>query len=400
MSADELSSYDGVVAVGGDGLFHEIVNGLLGLRQGADARRAAAAGALRAGHVPAGSTDAVACSLHGTRSAFTAACHVALGDGVPLDVLRIDAADGAREYAACMARCGAQRVMGGVGGSVFAGPAAQTCCGCCSLRSRCIMGGYTRGFLRLAPCAAARFPLPNPRLTLYTLSLSHAHTPHPLPALRSYGFMGDVMAESERLRWLGPLRYDLVGARMLAANRAYRCRLSYLPAQPARADSFSAVCAAGCLLCARPGVASTRAHGGGDAGDGDASGGAPGPPPAAPAAAAAAGFGRHSRHSLGRRPGEWVSVEDDFAGIMLVVMPCRSDKSAAGVARFGHLSDGALHLVLVRRCSRWAYLRFLLHLSRAGLEAGRHHGGVLEVVPALAVRVEPVSGGSGAWWQW
>lgn len=26
----------------------------------------------------------------------------------------------------------------------------------------------------------------------------------------SYGFMGDVMAESENYRWLGPLRYDVV----------------------------------------------------------------------------------------------------------------------------------------------------------------------------------------------
>ena len=29
----------------------------------------------------------------------------------------------------------------------------------------------------------------------------------------SYGFMGDVMAESESYRWLGPLRYDVVRGR-------------------------------------------------------------------------------------------------------------------------------------------------------------------------------------------
>lgn len=29
----------------------------------------------------------------------------------------------------------------------------------------------------------------------------------------SYGFMGDVMAESENYRWLGPLRYDVVRRR-------------------------------------------------------------------------------------------------------------------------------------------------------------------------------------------
>lgn len=48
------------------------------------------AASLRVGHIPAGSTDAVACTLNGTRSAFTAAMHIALGDACPLDVLRVD----------------------------------------------------------------------------------------------------------------------------------------------------------------------------------------------------------------------------------------------------------------------------------------------------------------------
>ena len=41
---------------------------------------AAAAGRLRLGHIPAGSTDAVAYSLNGTRSQETSALHIALGD--------------------------------------------------------------------------------------------------------------------------------------------------------------------------------------------------------------------------------------------------------------------------------------------------------------------------------
>lgn len=36
---------------------------------------------------------AVACTLNGTRSAFTAAMHIALGDACPLDVLRIDSGE-------------------------------------------------------------------------------------------------------------------------------------------------------------------------------------------------------------------------------------------------------------------------------------------------------------------
>ena len=82
------------------------------------------------GHIPAGSTDAVAYSLNGTRSAFTAACHIALGDGMPLDVLRIDTADGHHEFATCMARCGRRRrAREGVAGK-GTGRAGNVLCGC------------------------------------------------------------------------------------------------------------------------------------------------------------------------------------------------------------------------------------------------------------------------------
>lgn len=67
------------VQVGGDGLFQEIMNGLLDLRSQGSQMAALAAG-MRLGHIPAGSTDAVAYSIHGTRSQLTAALHIALGD--------------------------------------------------------------------------------------------------------------------------------------------------------------------------------------------------------------------------------------------------------------------------------------------------------------------------------
>lgn len=279
MSGDELSSYDGIVAVGGDGIFHEIINSLISLRiKGVNA-------ALRVGHIPAGSTDAVACTLNGTRSAFTAAMHIALGDSTPLDVLRMDSSETGHHH------------------------------------------------LEFATCMA------------------------------SYGFMGDLMMESENVRWLGPLRYDVVGAKMLAANRSYRVCIEYLPAEPVGAALGSKACHVGCELC----------------GQGS------GPPDVMQRGA----IREHSRRSLMTRSSDWVRVEDDFAGIMLVIMPCRSPKSSKGVAKYGHLSDGAIHLVMVRRCSRLTYFRFLLKMSRVGLEEGRHLGGLVEVRRAVAVKVQP-----------
>lgn len=126
-------------------------------------------------------------------------------------------------------------------------------------------------------------------------------------------------------------------------------------------------------------------------------------------------------------------------------MPCRSDKTRSGMARFGHLADGRVKLVLVRKCSPlqvrafappgahscvWAtaahagfrnlnlsirtclrrraahphpttahlacppqYLRFLHSMSRHGCAPGQlPHVTVLD---AVAVEVTPLGGSSG-----
>ena len=69
----------GLIQIGGDGLFQEIMNGLLTVR-GRKSEDGKAAQRWRVGHVPAGSTDAVAYSINGTRSVVTAVLHIALGD--------------------------------------------------------------------------------------------------------------------------------------------------------------------------------------------------------------------------------------------------------------------------------------------------------------------------------
>jgi ceramide kinase len=56
LSLDQLQDLDGIVAVGGDGLFAELLTAVL------QHKHLAAALQLRLGHIPAGSTDAVACT--------------------------------------------------------------------------------------------------------------------------------------------------------------------------------------------------------------------------------------------------------------------------------------------------------------------------------------------------
>ena len=57
---------------------------------------------------------------------------------------------------------------------------------------------------------------------------------------------------------------------------------------------------------------------------------------------------------------------------MAIVTPCRSDQSTLGLAPFGHLADGRIQLVLVHKCSRLQYLRFLAAIPQAGKLHGCH----------------------------
>jgi len=89
MSQDRLLEYDLVVAVGGDGTACEIVTGLL--RRSAETSASnedtvLQPAALNMAIIPAGSSNALAYSVHGTDDPCTAAIHLVLGGSVPLDV--------------------------------------------------------------------------------------------------------------------------------------------------------------------------------------------------------------------------------------------------------------------------------------------------------------------------
>ncbi|KAK9823899.1 hypothetical protein WJX72_006250 [[Myrmecia] bisecta] len=284
LTLSQANSFDGIVAVGGDGLFQECMNGLLALRS-LSPELAAAAKDMRLGHIPAGSTDAVAYSINGTRDEETAALHIALGDRTPIDIMRVDTADGASRFAACVA---------------------------------------------------------------------------------SYGYMGDLLRQSEHWRWMGPFRYTLAGTMALLYGRAYQARVAYLPVemdQPSRRS----VCRSQCDLCT------------------------PATSPAEHAAHAEA-FLRPSKPPF--QTAGWRSAEGRFKSIMAVVMPCRSDKSVLGLSPYSHLADGRIVLVLVHDCSILDYLRFLASIPARGIQADRFT--YVETIDCTAVSIQPI-GVESAW---
>jgi ceramide kinase len=291
--ASSQTQLDGILAVGGDGLFHEITNGLLSARD-INSEQALVAARLRVAHVPCGSTDAVACSLNGTRSAFAAIARVTLGDETPLDVAKVQVGN-IQRYACCIA---------------------------------------------------------------------------------AYGFMADVVEASERHRWLGPLRYDAAGFAKLVANTAYSVRVSWKP--PHAAAEQDEACRANCHVCRGAGVAFASSS---------ASFVELG------LAASSESVGDGSGIDWG---GEWEVLEGEMLSIMVIVQPCRSEKTPHGMARYAHLADGQLTLVLLRKSSPLHCLRFLATMSAVGLVKDQMP--YVKVVDAVACRVEPLGSGPRSGW--
>uniref|UniRef100_A0AAQ4QJS4 Ceramide kinase n=1 Tax=Gasterosteus aculeatus aculeatus TaxID=481459 RepID=A0AAQ4QJS4_GASAC len=90
-----LDKYDGIVCVGGDGMFSEILHGLVtriqtdnGVDQNQQDVKLLPCG-LRIGIIPAGSTDCICFATVGTNDPVTSALHVIVGDSQPMDVCSV-----------------------------------------------------------------------------------------------------------------------------------------------------------------------------------------------------------------------------------------------------------------------------------------------------------------------
>ena len=128
----------------------------------------------------------------------------------------------------------------------------------------------------------------------------------------------------------GPMRYDLAGARAVAANRARLGRVSY-PLPRAAIDAAGAI-------------------------DDDGDGGGVGklgeqaarltPPPAS----AGALGGESALEADDLHP--WASISDVFLCVNAAIVSCRCKKAPRGMAPALRAGGGMLQLVLVRKCSR------------------------------------------------
>ncbi|XP_053551790.1 ceramide kinase [Bombina bombina] len=248
----DLQVYDGVVCVGGDGMFSELLHGLVTRTQRdndicEDKETAALMPCrLRIGIIPAGSTDCVCFATVGINDPITSALHIIIGDTQPMDV--------------------------------------------CS--------SHHEG-----------------QLMRYSVSLI------------GYGFFGDVLSQSETMRWMGPLRYDVSGLKMVLSNRTYRGTVEFLEADDHSHPRDNTRCRTGCIVCSE---SSDRLK---------------------------EGIAAES-HCCTE---SWKKVSGSFVAINITGMSSACPKSQDGLSPTAHLADGTADLILVRECNTFQFLR---HLSR------------------------------------
>lgn len=335
----ELTSYDGVVAVGGDGFFNEILNGLLlsrhkcsyppsptelnhpvennddepvldtnvdirdpsdsgedespllkkstNLRTGEDSCQTAAEDLefsfpnekFRFGLIPAGSTDAIVICTTGARDAMTSVLQIILGKAVCLDIAQV-------------------------------------------VRWKKTSSSKDEPSVRYAASFAG------------------------------YGFYGDVITESEKYRWMGPKRYDYAGTKVFLRHRSYEAEVAYVEVESEKKNiglekestaswtkglwsllkkSERVACRANCNIC------KTKA--------GHSSAKCPSLQP----------YSKDSR---------WLKSKGQFLSVGAAVISCRNEKAPDGLVADAHLSDGFLHLILIKDCPHAFYLCHLLQLAK------------------------------------
>ncbi|CAN8244657.1 unnamed protein product [Cochlearia groenlandica] len=329
IQSKELRSYDGIIAVGGDGFFNEILNGYLLSRlkvplppspsgSFSSAQSRGSSSVPESGHavhdteqkeqypllsesvqeamniklvdpkdhpfsgerprfglIPAGSTDAIVMCTTGARDPITSALHIVLGRNLFLDAMQV-------------------------------------------VRWKTTSTSTMEPFIRYAASFAG------------------------------YGFYGDVISESEKYRWMGPKRYDYVGTKVFLKHRSYEAEVMYEEYEPENViatpltrsktwpfrstatRSEKVLCRAKCSVC-----------------------------------------NSKENVNIASCPTEktrWSKTKGRFLSIGAAVMSNRNEKAPDGLVVDAHLCDGFLHLILIKDCSRPKYLWHLTELAKKGGE--------------------------------
>ncbi|XWS60125.1 hypothetical protein CRYUN_Cryun07bG0007500 [Craigia yunnanensis] len=343
---EELNSYDGAVAVGGDGFFNEILNGFLSSRHKApfpptpsDFLDALGNDGNSLVHNPNGAgskthhnkeSDPLLPSLAQNESGFS---HLGTNDGshsidqeneypLPNQRFRFGIIPAGSTDAIVICTTGARDSITSALHIVLG---KRVC-----LDVAQVVRWKTTSTSKVEPCVR------------YAASFA------------GYGFYGDVITESEKYRWMGPKRYDYAGTKVFLRHRSYEAEVAYLEVETEKISSIPdgnrmfgkvrslkrrkserIICRANCNVCnTKPVCSSTRS------------------PPATP--------------YMSSQETRWLKSKGRFLSIGAAIMSNRNERAPDGLVADAHLSDGFLHLLLIKDCPHALYLWHLVQLARKG----------------------------------
>lgn len=153
-------------------------------------------------------------------------------------------------------------------------------------------------------------------------------------SVMSYGYLGDLLYESESLRWLGPRRYEYSGFKKILRNRGYDVELLLLQDSDTVNDSDVITncdatdkikCYENCSTC--------------------------------------------SANDSGSKPFVGDEIYKRVSGKFFMVnganISCACTRSPSGFSPYAHVGDGYIDVIVVRHGSLWKNLKLLMTLSSA-----------------------------------
>jgi len=133
-----------------------------------------------------------------------------------------------------------------------------------------------------------------------------------------YGFLGDVLRDSERYRWMGPSRYDFSGAKTMLTLGSYKGKIMFKEGYTSGTPADKNICRKGCLVC---------------------------------------------KEMIDQGSQEWRVIDSEFASIDGCIMSCCCAQSPKGLSPAAHLGDGCLDLIIHKQASWPRYLRYMLNTA-------------------------------------
>ncbi|CAM0944962.1 unnamed protein product [Alopecurus aequalis] len=169
-----------------------------------------------------------------------------------------------------------------------------------------------------------------------------------------YGFYGEVIRESENYRWMGPARYDFSGTMVFLKHRSYEAKVAFLEnrntdsltasvenvasgVQPCQKRPRKSICQTNCSVCKETLTSGQNSED--EIPD--------------------------SSRTICENP-KWVWSKGRFLSVGAAVISCRNERAPDGLVAEAHLSDGFLHLLLIRDCPLPLYLWHLTQFTKKG----------------------------------